>query len=92
MSAERAHQIGLVSEVVPAGDLMERAMWIASAIASQPVVAVQGTVRAAWLATETGRSQALDQVSALVVAGTDDSNIEGGQGTFQGGRPEWRLR
>ena len=29
MSAERAHQMGLVSEVVPAAELMERAMWVA---------------------------------------------------------------
>ena len=92
MSAERAHQIGLISEIVPAEELIDRCMWVATAIASQPVVAVQGSVRAAWSATETGRSQALDQVSAIVVAGTEDSNIEGGQGTFQGGRPEWRLR
>jgi enoyl-CoA hydratase/carnithine racemase len=92
MSAQRAHQVGLVSEVVPASDLMDRAMWVASVIASQPVLAVQGSVRAAWLATESGRRQALDQVSALVVLGTADSNILGGQSTFEGGRPEWQLR
>ena len=33
MSAERAHQIGLVSEVVPADELLERALWVADAIA-----------------------------------------------------------
>ena len=31
--AERAHQVGLVSEVVPAEELLERAMWVATAIA-----------------------------------------------------------
>ena len=30
MSAARAHEIGLVSEVVPAEELMERAMWVAT--------------------------------------------------------------
>jgi len=92
MSAARAHQIGLVSEVVPKEDLMERAMWVASAIASQPVTAIQGTLRAAWSATEVGRKQALDQVFAVVVAGTSDSGIESGESTFQGGRIEWQLR
>jgi enoyl-CoA hydratase/carnithine racemase len=33
MSAERAHQMGLVSEVVPQAELLERAMWVARAIA-----------------------------------------------------------
>ena len=37
MSAARAHQVGLVSEVVPAEELMERALWVARAIASAPV-------------------------------------------------------
>ena len=46
MSAARAHQIGLVSEVVPADELMERAMWVAQAIAMSPPLAVQGTLRA----------------------------------------------
>ncbi len=92
MSAGRAHQIGLVSEVVPAEELMERAMWVASAIASQPVVAVQGSIKAVWMATETGRQQALAQVSSIVTAGSSDSTITSGEGTFQSGRPEWQLR
>src|SRR5207244_12083419 len=34
MSAARAHQVGLVSEVVPAGELLDRAMRVATALAS----------------------------------------------------------
>ena len=92
MSAARAHQVGLVSEVVPLAELMDRAMWVATAIASQPVLAVQGTVRAIWMANETTRQNALDQVSALVSLGTPDTNVEDGQGTFQAARPKWQLR
>jgi enoyl-CoA hydratase/carnithine racemase len=92
MSAARAHQLGLVSEVAPAAELMERAMWVATAIASQPVLAVQGTLRAVWMAHETARRQALAEVSTLVSLGTDRENIQGGQNTFKGARPEWRLR
>ncbi len=92
MSAERAHQLGLVSEVVPGDELMEHAMWVAEAIASAPVLAVQGTLRAAWLANDSLRRQALEQVSSLISLGTQYENIAGGQDSFQAPRPEWRLR
>ncbi len=35
MSAERAHQLGLVSEIAPAAELMERTMWVARIIDPQ---------------------------------------------------------
>jgi enoyl-CoA hydratase/carnithine racemase len=92
MSASRAHQLGLVSEVVPATELLDRAMWVASVIAAAPVLAVQGTLRAVWMAHETARRHALEQVSALVSLGTDYRNIESGQRAFEDVRPEWRLR
>jgi enoyl-CoA hydratase/carnithine racemase len=92
MSAERAHQMGLVSEVVPLGELHDRALWVARAIASAPISAIMGTVRAIWLAHEVGRRNAIAQVSSLVSLGTRFEDIEGGQQTFQGARIEWRLR
>lgn len=92
MSAERAHQLGLVSEVVPAEELMERALWVAAAIAEAPVLAVQGTLRAIWMAHQTTRRHALDEVSTLVSLGTQYENIERGQATFKQGKREWRLR
>ncbi len=92
MSAKRACEVGLVSEVVPADELMERAMWVASAVASAPVLAIQGTLRAIWLAHEETRKLALAQMSALVSLGTTFDNIESGQQEFQGKRIEWRLR
>src|SRR6266513_1251918 len=42
MSAKRAYEIGLVSEVVAAGGLHDAAAWAAGVIASQPPLAVQG--------------------------------------------------
>ena len=92
MSAARAHQLGLVSEVVPAEELMERAMWVADAIASAPVLAVQGTLKAIWMANELSRSAALAQVSTFVSLGTQYENIKEGQNTFKSDRPQWRLR
>jgi enoyl-CoA hydratase/carnithine racemase len=92
MSAARAHQLGLVSEVAPLPELLERAMWVAKAIASAPVYAIQGTVRAVWMAHELSRREAIAQVSSFVSLGTQFENIAGGQETFQDYRPEWRLR
>src|SRR5262245_46059298 len=59
LSAKRAYEIGLVSEVVPADKLRETAQWAAEAIASAPPLAIQGTVRAIWAARELSRTQAL---------------------------------
>lgn len=92
MSAERAHQMGLVSEITPLAELMERAMWVARAIASAPVYAIQGTVRSVWMAHELSRRDARAQVSSFVSLGTQFENIAEGQDTFQAPRPKWRLR
>ncbi len=92
MSAERAHQLGLVSEIVPPADLLERTMWVAKAIASAPPTAIQGTVRAVWAAHELTRRDAMAQVSNFITLGTQFDNIAEGQETFKGGRIEWRLR
>src|ERR1700758_4453567 len=40
LSAKRAHEIGLVSEVVPGDELHQAARWAAETIASQPALAV----------------------------------------------------
>jgi enoyl-CoA hydratase/carnithine racemase len=92
MSAQRAYQLGLVSEVVPADELLDKAMWIASSIASAPVLAIQGTLKAVWTAHELSRKAALEQVSTFVSLGTTRENIESGQRSFQSGRIEWKLR
>ncbi|MGI9578013.1 MAG: enoyl-CoA hydratase/isomerase family protein [Microthrixaceae bacterium] len=92
MSAERAHTLGLVSEVVAPEVLMERAMWVAESVASAPTMAVQGTMRAIWMAHEQARQVALSQVSTLVSLGTEYENIEAGQAAFRDGKPQWRLR
>ena len=41
LSAQRAYEIGLVSEVVPKEQLQERTAWAANAIASQPALAIE---------------------------------------------------
>jgi enoyl-CoA hydratase/carnithine racemase len=90
MGAERAHQIGLVSEVVPRDQLFERAHEIAAIIAAKPSVATQGTVKAIWESLELPRSPALRGGIAYFQLGNPigERIVERGAVT----RPEWKLR
>ncbi|MGH9029699.1 MAG: enoyl-CoA hydratase/isomerase family protein [Acidimicrobiales bacterium] len=93
MSAERAMQIGLVTEVVPARELRERAGWAAGVIAQSHPVAVQGTLRALWAGRELSRAQALGLGWAFVGLVNDPEALAEGQERFaSGNRVEWRLR
>lgn len=61
MSARRALEIGLVSEVVQRERLWGKAAELAAQIAAKPPAAIQGTVRAIWESLDSTRSQALRQ-------------------------------
>ena len=93
MSAERAREVGLVSEVVPRAELRERVEWAAGVIASAPALAVQGTMRALWTALEVPRSQGIGVANLFTRIGTDAASLREGQERFTSGkRPKWRLR
>jgi enoyl-CoA hydratase/carnithine racemase len=93
MSARRAHEIGMVSEITPAADLRARAHEIAAIIASQPRLAIEGTVRAIWGAREFGSRSAVRLGYAYVSMGTSQDSIAEGQELFASGkRVEWKLR
>lgn len=93
MSAQRAHEIGLVSEVVAAEELEERAIEIARIIASQPARAVQATVRAMWLARDLSPAQADVLGAELLNSGFTAEALEEGQKVFESGkRIDWHLR
>jgi enoyl-CoA hydratase/carnithine racemase len=93
MSAGRAHEIGMVQEVVPAADLLAAAHDVAARIASQPPLSVQATLRAVWYAQELGYRQALTVAKTLVPLGTDAASLAEGQELFESGkRIDWRLR
>ncbi|HEX4541405.1 MAG TPA: enoyl-CoA hydratase/isomerase family protein [Acidimicrobiales bacterium] len=85
MTAQRAHQIGLVSEVVPAVGLHDAVKWAATEIAKAPAVAIQGTVRALWMGRELSRLQALDNGRMLVRLGSDPRSLFEGQQAFASG-------
>jgi enoyl-CoA hydratase/carnithine racemase len=93
LSADRAHEIGLVSEVVDGEELLDAALHCARAIASAPALAVQGTVRSIWAGRELTRSQAIGMGYAFIGLGTSQESIAEGQAAFSSGRRiEWRLR
>ena len=94
MSAQRAHQIGLVSELAAdVDDLREKAGWAARAIADSPPLAVQGSLRALWAGRDMGRGQALALGYAFVGLGNSDEALAQGQERFaSGARLDWRLR
>ncbi len=86
MSAATAHRIGLVSEVCPADELMERARWVADAIASQPAVGVQASLRSIWAANDLGTKQALSMGPSLLTTGFDMAGMEEGNEAFSSGK------
>jgi enoyl-CoA hydratase/carnithine racemase len=93
MSAERAREIGLVTEVVPRADLHERVEWAARVIADTPALAIQGTMRALWTALEVSHTHAIQLANLFTRIGSDAATFKEGQAKFTSGkRPEWRLR
>lgn len=93
MTARRAEQIGLVSEVVADADaLLEAATWAAGAIASAPSSAVQATLRTLWAGRELSRQQALDLGGTFLHLGMSEEALAEGQKVFERGRIEPRER
>ena len=90
LSADRALQIGLVTEIVPGADLWARAQALAAAIAAKPPAAVQGTVRAVWESLDLARSVALAHGMAYTQIGNPLGTAQVDRASFI--RPEWRLR
>ncbi len=93
MSATRAHQIGLVTEVAPADELLERAEWAARTIADAPPLVIQGTMRALWTAHDVGRAHGIELANLFTRIGSDAAAFKEGQDRFSSGqRVEWKLR
>jgi enoyl-CoA hydratase/carnithine racemase len=94
MSARRAFDIGLVSELAhDVDDLRARSAWAARAIADAPPLAVQGSLRALWAGRDLTRGQALALGYAFVGLGNSEEALAQGQERFaSGSRLEWRLR
>ena len=70
-----AHRIGLVQEVVPFGEHVQRAAFLAGRVASQAPLAVQATRRNAELAAMQGTEPALQAMmgEARALMATEDA-------------------
>jgi enoyl-CoA hydratase/carnithine racemase len=90
MSAKRALEIGLVSEVVPREELWARAHELAAIIADKPAVATQGTVKAFWQSLDMPRAQAHSVGMHFVQIGNPIGTAEVDRASRP--RPKWRLR
>lgn len=69
MSAQRAHEIGLVSEIAGDGAAVAVAVERAAVIARCPAEAAQGTVRALWTASQGARADGFALAPHLVALG-----------------------
>src|ERR1700722_12089493 len=90
MSATRAREIGLVSEVVPVSTLRARAAELAAMIAAKPPAAIQGTVKAVWESLDMTRSAAQQVGMAYTQIGNPIGAAQVDRATFS--RPQWQLR
>ncbi|MDO0914063.1 enoyl-CoA hydratase/isomerase family protein [Streptomyces sp. DT2A-34] len=90
LSARRAHDIGLVSELTEPGEALAAAVDRATVIAGYPAEGVQGTVRALWAAREAALAHAFAQAPHLIALG----NLPGERQAelFAARRPGFRTR
>jgi enoyl-CoA hydratase/carnithine racemase len=93
LSAQKAQQLGLVSEVVPGDQLMDAALTLGRQLASLPATAVQGTLRSLWAARTMARDHAIAMAPSFVEIGNRPEAIAEGQAFFSSGkRIEPRIR
>jgi len=90
MSAERAREIGLVSEVVTRDALRPRAAEIARIIAAKPPAAIQGSVKAIWESLDMTRSGALQVGLSYTQIGNPIGVAQVDRDSLA--RPTWQLR
>ncbi|MEU1009009.1 enoyl-CoA hydratase/isomerase family protein [Streptomyces sp. NPDC005890] len=90
MSARRAYEVGLVSEIAEEGRAVEAAVRCAGVVAGYPPEAVQGTVRALWAAKEAARAQAFAQAPHLIALGSLPAGRQAE--LFAARRREFRVR
>ncbi|MFI9584596.1 enoyl-CoA hydratase/isomerase family protein [Streptomyces sp. NPDC052236] len=92
LSARRAYETGLVSELTAPGGALDAAVRCARTIAGYPTEAVQGTVRAVWAAKEAARTQALAHAPHLIALGNLPPERQAELFTSGRGRGDYRLR
>lgn len=92
VSAQRAHQLGLLSEVVPASQLRSAAECLAGAIAQNSPAALRATKQALWRSLEVGLSQARQEAAELTDRFRGHPDYREGLAAHRDSRPpQWRT-
>jgi enoyl-CoA hydratase/carnithine racemase len=83
IGAQRAHEIGLVSEVVPNDQLLEAAGRFAAIVAGQPALAIQATLRSVWMGADLLPRNAIPVAPAFLATGNNPAALREGQENFK---------
>jgi enoyl-CoA hydratase/carnithine racemase len=90
IDAAEAFRIGMVSEVTPDAELMDRAMELADIAASVSPATVQASLRAIWESFELPLSEAYDLGYSIIRAHRDHPDaLEGALAFSQRRTPVW---
>jgi len=93
IDAVKAYEIGLLDEIVPAEELMDKTLEVARAMASKSPVTLKLAKRALRLANEMELSAGLEQERDLfALAFSTDDKIEGVAAFLEKRKPEWKGR
>jgi enoyl-CoA hydratase/carnithine racemase len=93
IDAREAERMGLVNEVAPAGECLERALELAQRVAKRPPIAVQLGKQAVLAADETGLAAGLDHERRLYeLAMATEDRIEGMDAFLEKRKPEFKGR
>jgi enoyl-CoA hydratase/carnithine racemase len=91
MSAQRAFQLGMISEVVPATELMMHAHALADLIKTNSPVALARSKKAMWEAKEMGLHAALENAWGYIMEQNKHPDIaEGGKAFMERRAPQWQ--
>ena len=83
ISATRAEAIGMITQVVPAAELLDVARDIALTIASQPAPAVQASLRTLWAARDLPADQIAGLGNLFLNLSMSADSLAGGQEIFK---------
>ena len=93
ISAQRAYEIGFVNHVVPAEQLMTKALTLAATIAENAPLTVAAAKEMVYMATDTGRTAGLEAARHLFdhVYRSEDAQ-EGPRAFAEKRKPQWKGR
>ena len=88
ISARKAEMMGMVTQVVAAGELSQVARGVAATIATQPPAAVQASLRTIWATRDARGGQVTELGNVFLNLAMSVEALGQGQETFRNRRPE----